>query len=101
MKTREIGVHKVLWFSIRMPHICLPPVGFLKCDNSDSGWGSAVMINKGVCEINDICNPLVRNYSKRHPVTLAQALKRLQQGLELAGIFSSSEAAETPQFEKL
>ena len=81
-------------FSISMPHICLPPVGFLKCDASDSGWGSAVIIHKGVCEINDICNPLVRNYSKLHPVSLAQALKRLQQGLELAGLFSSSEAEE-------
>ena len=79
-------------FSISMPHICLPPVGFLKSDASDSGWGSAITINRGVCEFNDICNPLVRNFSRLHPITLAQALHRLQQGLELAGLFSPFEA---------
>ena len=81
-------------FPILLPHICLPPASFVQSDASNTGWGSAILINSKWPELEDTLNPLVARYSQAHAISVKQAKQKLQQGIEMAGLFSAGEQEE-------
>ena len=81
-------------FSIAMPHICLPPAGFVQCDASNTGWGSALFVSSQLPESDDYRNSIIMRYSNVKTISVRQAQRDLRQGIELAGLFSASEKEE-------
>ena len=81
-------------FSIAMPHICLPPEGFVQCDASNTGWGSALFVSSDLPESAYSSNSMVRRYGTVKNIPVKQAHRDLRQGIDLAGLFSASEKEE-------